>query len=231
MIYICTHKDFRNYPQGEDFRIISSAPLNEQYEIPIKVAKNKMTPMEFSYAELYHIYDIWKAKQKKDEWVGINHYRRYFDFGSAEHNVTTLPVPRQFNMHEQYARCHNLNDLLECEAIIDELYPEYHCDYAKINHLYTNNMFVLSKEDFDAYCKFIFGVLDKFNEKHGFKTTADVEAYVAKNRSQYNPNRAFDAHYQARLQGFLAERLGTIFFDHYFNGKQVRQLPIVLTDN
>lgn len=227
MIYICTHKDFQNYPKGEDFRILSSSQLNDQYDIITRVVKNKLAPMEFSYAELYHIFDVWKAK-KKDEWVGINHYRRYFDFGGAEHNMTTLPVPRVFNMHDQYARCHNLQDLLECEAIIDEMFPEYHCDYTAINHLYTNNMFVLGKEDFDAYCKFVFGVLDKFNKNHGFKTTADVEAYVSKNRKFYNHNRTFDAHYQARLQGFLAERIGTIFFDHYFKGKDVRFLTITM---
>lgn len=226
MIYICTHKDFESYPKGEDFRILSSCSLSNQYDLPVRIVKNKLTPMEFSYAELYHIYDVWKAK-KKDAWVGINHYRRYFDFGGAEHNLTTLPIPRQFSMHAQYARCHNLQDLLECEAIIDEFFPEYHCDYGAIDHLYTNNMFVMKWADFDAYCKFVFGVLDKFNEKHGFKTTADVEAYVSKNK--YNQQRAFDAHYQARLQGFLAERIGTIFFDHYFNGKDVRLLPIVMT--
>lgn len=213
MIYICTHTDFQ-VPKEIDgnYTILSCKPLSNEYRFPVEyVAENQLTPMQYAYAEGYHIWHIWKNKECY-RYIGINGYRKYF-FDVPE-NTTVLPIPRKYNMHEQYASAHNINDLLECEAIIDKYFPQYHCDYDKLN-LYHCNMFVMRWDDFDAYCRFVFGVLNIFNHQNYLETDGDVYNFVERRYDQYAQKH--DVQYQSRLQGYLMERLGTIFFAKHFH--------------
>ena len=161
------------------------------------------------------IYDIWKKYSLNHEWIGINHYRRYFDYVS---DTTILPTPLSFNMNLQYKSCHNINDLLQIESIIDTYYPSYHLEYSSINIIYPCNMFVLSNSDFNAYCEFVFSVLDIFNKHNNLHSDNDNLSYVTNNAYMYL-NKDFK--YQSRLQGFLMERIGTIFFINHFKDKPV----------
>ena len=210
MIYICTHTDFELPKEiNGDYTILSVNPLAKEYRFPVEVIEpNVLTPLQYSYAEGYHIWKIWQDKH--DDWVGINGYRKYF-FDVPEFR-TVLPIPRKYNMHAQFADAHNINDLLECESIINERYPEHRCDYGSLN-LYHCNMFVMRRYDFEKYCSFVFGVLDEFNYRHGLYTDEDVRQYVESTRGQWTKH---DAKYQSRLQGYLFERIGTIFFTTYF---------------
>jgi len=40
-------------------------------------------------------------------------------------NEVILPFPIMENLEDSFANEHDLNDLKKCEAIIDELYPDY----------------------------------------------------------------------------------------------------------
>lgn len=225
MIYICTHTDFEEYKKNGDYTIISSNELNNEYSFPVINADNELSDMQFGYAEGYMIYDIWKKHSLNQEWIGINHYRRYFD---SPDDKTTIPAPILTNMHRQYAGCHNIEDLLKVESIIDRYYPDYHMDYANINVLYPCNMFIMRREDFNAYCEFVFGVLGKFNEDNNLHSDEDVLKYVTSNADKYS-NR--DLKYQSRLQGFLMERIGTIFFLKHFKVTDVDNNPIHVVAN
>lgn len=210
MIYICTHTDFDLPERVRDgYRILSLKPLERTYPIPIDIVHpNGITPMQYAYAEGYHIRHLYA--KTRDEWVGINGYRKYFfDIPAFR---TVLPIPRKYNMHAQFAEAHNLTDLLECESIIDEMFPEYMCAYDQLQ-LYHCNMFVMRRYDFEKYCAFVFGVLDEFNRRHDLHTDADVRKYVESMRGQWTKH---DVQYQSRLQGYLFERIGTIFFNTYF---------------
>lgn len=221
MIYICTHTDFELPKEIRgDYKILSIKPLEKEYSLPVEVVEeNAITPIQYAYAEGYHIRHIYT--KTNDEWVGVNGYRKYF-FDVPKYR-TVLPIPRKYNMHEQYADSHNINDLLECESIIDELYPEHRCDYKSLN-LYHCNMFVMRRYDFEKYCGFVFGVLDEFNRRNGLKTDADVYRFVESRKDQYS--RRHDVKYQSRLQGYLFERIGTIFFTTYF-GIENRKIHFV----
>ena len=211
MIYICTHTDFELPEQVKDgYTILSCRPLNSEYRVQIEVvAENAITPMQYAYAEGYHIRHL--LEHSKEDWIGINQYRKYFFDVPA--NRTVLPIPRKYNMHAQYADSHNINDLLECERIIDDYYPQYKCEYDQLN-LYHCNMFVMRRYDFEQYCNFVFGVLEHFNDRHNLRTDADVYKFVESRAEQYSDRH--DAKYQSRLQGYLFERIGTIFFTSYF---------------
>ena len=211
MIYICTHTDFA-LPDGigEGYKILSTRPLANEYTIPVEVVtKNQITPLQYAYAEGYHIFHMWK--HAKDEWIGLNQYRKYFF--DVPYGKTILPRPSKYNMHKQYAEAHGMQDLLDCESIINDCYPEYRCDYDAL-HLYRCNMFVMRRADFEQYCKFMFDVLGKFNEMHGIRTQLDVMRHIRENAKQYTYKHPLE--YQSRLQGYLFERVGTIFFNGYF---------------
>lgn len=225
MIYICTHTDFDEYVKNGEYTIVSNRKLNNDYSFPVIVADNDINPMRFAYSEGISIRDIFL--KTNDEWVGINHYRRYFEGGTK--NETTLPIPLQCNMHQQYAACHNINDLYKVEAIIDKHYPKYSMKYNEINCIYTNNMFVMNRRDFNNYCKFVFGVLNRFNEENNLHTDADVKNYVLNNKKYYR--KELDVEYQSRLHGFLMERIGTIFFLTYFKNKPVTHKQIKIVAN
>lgn len=221
MIYICTHKDFNEVKKNGEYTIVSTHKLNNKYNFPIIYTDNDLKPLELSYSEGYSIKEIYlNLLYNNAEWIGINHYRRYFDITPKDTNNTILPVPLNFNMHMQYAACHNINDLIKVEQIIDTFFPEYKTDYNNINVLFPCNMFVMKKYDFKDYYNFVFGVLKIFSQQNGLYTDADVKRYVESNRKYYRyPN--FDINYQSRLHGFLMERLSTIFFLKHFKNKNV----------
>lgn len=229
MNYICTHTDFTlpNNLTG-DYTILSTKqPLENKYPFPIIYPDNQYKELQYNYAEGYMIYDIYKNANynNTDNWVSINHYRRYIDY---QPNTITLPTPIRTNMHAQYKACHNINHLLEVEQIIDELFPNYSMDYKNINILYPCNMFQLPLKDFNAYTEFQFKVLDEFNKRNNLYNRTDVENFVLNTKQGYT--RLIDLNYQSRLQGFLMERIGTIFFINYLKGNTNTKFnPIKLT--
>lgn len=226
MIYLATHTDFNEYKKEGDYKIISVTELKNKYSFPVIVADNDLKQLYFAYSEGYLIKDIYL--KTNDEWVGINHYRRYFE---NPKNETTLPTPIRCNMHQQFANCHNIEDLYKVEKIIDTYFPEYSMNYEKINELYPCNMFIMKREDFNEYYRFVFGVLEKFNEENNLHTNEDVYNYVKGNRMKYHSHERLDIKYQSRLQGFLMERLGTIFFLQHFKDTPVAYRTINIVTN
>ena len=210
MIYICTHTDFE-LPERirEGYRILSLKALEKEYPIPVEVVKeNPLSLMQYAYAEGYHICHIYMNSEY--QWIGVNGYRKYFfDMPS---DMTVLPVPRRFNMYKQYEDAHNIRDLDLCLNIIDDQYKDFVCDYKSLQ-LMPCNMFQMRRYDFEQYCKFVFGVLDEFNYQRGLYCDDDVRQYVESTRGEWTKH---DAKYQSRLQGYLMERIGTIFFHKYF---------------
>lgn len=224
MIYLCTHTDFNEYKKEGEYKIIAVKELNGKYAFPVIVADNDLKPLQFAYSEGYLIKDIYLKTD--DEWVGINHYRRYFENPKHE---TTIPTPLKCNMHQQFAACHNIEDLYKVEKIIDTYFPEYSMDYSNINELYPCNMFIMKRDDFNEYYRFVFGVLEKFNEENHLQTDEDVYNYIVKNQTKYHNYQHLDIKYQSRLQGFLMERIGTIFFLKYFKDKPVSYRNITIS--
>ena len=218
MRYICTHTDFDSsiFQNGI---IISANKLHNQYDLPIIYADNDLNPLQYNYAEGYMIYDIWQ-KDNKSEFIEINHYRRHFKTINTPDEII-LPVPLACNMIIQYAQCHNINDLLQIFNIIDNYFPKYSMNYKNIEMLFPCNMFKLPHEDFNKYCEFVFSVLEIYNNIMKFKSNNDVEMRMA---SHFAPQLI---KYQSRLQGYLFERIGTIFFLNYFRNKKINFQNII----
>lgn len=193
-----------------------------------------------SYCELTALYWAWKNLKDVD-YIGLCHYRRYFDFSKQILNVTMIPqykysnnekykltqllkyndilTPRHniypYSVAVDYCVGHHSDDLRIVRDVINEKMPQY-CHAFKKAIMLSNssspyNMFVTRWDIFDEYCSFLFPLL------------AEVENRT--NTRDYNP-------YQKRLLGFLAERIWNIFLaykrDQNINSKR---LPVLwITD-
>ncbi len=242
MVFICTHKDFQ-VPDfikdtGENYTIISNTPLQNKYEYPVIYADNILKNLKQSYCEGYMIYDIYLRVLKneiKDDFIGICHYRRYLK--NLKVNKFAIAWPIGVNLNTHYYFCHVIDNLIQCENIIDTHFPEYKANYydlKTIHDFYIGNLLYLPRQKFIRYCNFVFGVLNIFNEQNGITCDDDITRYLEvklKSMKPIPPFKRTDLDYQKRMHGFLMERLGTIFFwkefDHLGNDKVLLYKDII----
>lgn len=167
-----------------------------------------------NYCELTGLY--WAWKNLECEYIGLCHYRRYFSKKSVgkdkkaailhkddyekllQRYDVLLPTKRNYyieTVRSQYEHAHNKRDLDEVGKIVKELYPEYSEAFTKVMNrtkLHILNMFVMKKEKFDEYCKWLFDILSELEKR------IDI--------SNYNQ-------YEARVFGFLSERLFNVWLE------------------
>lgn len=169
------------------------------------------------YSELTAIY--WAWKNLKADYIGINHYRRYFSnehfhfFGEADKSKlfnyddfakamqkapVLLPKERNYyisSRYEQYKNAHNIKDLEICREVIQQSCPEYlpSFDYTlSKTHGHILNMFVMRYDIFCNYCEWLFYILFEVEKR------LDLS-----NRDTY----------QRRVYGYLSERLLDVWID------------------
>ncbi|KGR34530.1 hypothetical protein OA39_02900 [Vibrio campbellii] len=107
-----------------------------------------------------------------------------------------LPQKVKFpcSMYEQFAKHHDVSDLLYARAALEKLFPDYLPAYdtymaSRDSHLF--NMLIAKKEIINDYCNWIFPILDELEK------TIDLDAKHG---------------YQQRCMGYIAERLINVYF-------------------
>ncbi len=177
-----------------------------------------------NYSELTALYYIWH--EVRTSYVGLVHYRRIFSGkkltlfnykGLSKHQIADylktsdviLPkaVKLRVNIEKNYADNHFVKDLEITKTVISKLYPQYLSafeDFLGGKRIYLYNMFIMRKDLFDRYAKWLFDIL------------FEVEKQV--NLSGYDP-------YQKRLFGFLAERLFNVWLKK--ENLKIKEVPVI----
>jgi hypothetical protein len=247
-IFVFSHKTPRIIPNNDAYKVVclekDIEKINGDFEkIVCDESKENIINLEHAYSEGARMHYIWKNIPLK-KYIGTAHYRRYFDFMENIPNLDEL-----FKTHDailpkfdwgwyaidyQYSCCHNVNDLKVVLEVIKEQFPEYYEEAEKTmkcDKFYPCNIFIMTSEMFDKYCEFVFGVLDGYNKKMGFKNDIDVFNHVVNDIQTYCNNKCgmlCSVYYQARIQAFLMERIGNIFYNK--NIKNPYEVELVLTE-
>lgn len=190
------------------------------------------------YCELTALYWAWKNLKPAD-YIGLCHYRRYFDFTPFHYRERyliraeqlgksqrlpdlkklfrrydiVLPVSMVFgeSLREHYGKHHIGRDIDVLREVIEKLTPGYLDAFDSVmdrsNCLAGYNMFLSGWDTFNRYCEWLFPVLFELEKK--------IEVS--------------DDPYQARIFGFLGERLLNVYCRHH--RLRVKYYPIVLVDD
>jgi len=241
-IFIATHKEFLS---PDDYRYIpihvgsagSDLMLNGQSDS----IEDNISEKNPTFCELTGLYWIWK-NYDLEGYVGLCHYRRFFLFRKLGRTVMKRLVYNHsdfyrlrnslninfkvFNgydivlsepvylgglsIYEHYCLFNRGSDLDTMAEVLFEKYPAYERSYKFFVHsskeLSPYNMFISSKRIMNDYCEWLFDIL------------FEVEKRVC----------VIDDPYQARVFGFLAERMLPLYAFH--NNLKVKYLPVVRID-
>lgn len=232
-IFVCTHKDFKQIVSNPCYKVINVRDIDYN--------ELGLTYNDDFYSELIALYWIVKHYDIKD-YIGICHYRRYFDFIDDIPNMDELfkeydvilpkPLKLRFNIKQHYGLCHNIEDFEIIQKIINEWFPNYTkaSDIVFGNkYLFTNNMFVMKRDDFLEFFSFYKNVIDRYLTYIG----NDVDKRINDNKDKYLKNfknnpQSGEFWYQKRIGGFISERLLTLFALKKF--RKIKMYNIELTE-
>ena len=242
-IFIMTHKDFRNYRFNPVYRIVADdkSQLKNKYNLTIIFAnKGELYNKKRAYGEmskLYYIYQLYKNGTLSSKYIGLNHYKRYFNFTDYIPNLEYIfdnyeiilnnPHKKRRGMRRHFCRYHICKAYDQILDIIKDIKPEFYKTALKASRakrIYFRNLFIMKKNDFFKYCEFLFDVLLEYDRRNNFNTDDDILNYT----KQFFENELISL-YESRLQGFLAERISNIFYYHYF--KKIKSFGTVRYTN
>lgn len=176
------------------------------------------------YSELTVLY--WGWKNLDCDYLGLAHYRRHFA-GDGKRGVigeremreylakapVVVPTKRHYfieSIESHYSNTFDVEHLNALREAIDEVSPEYREIFegrmkGRSAHIY--NMFVMRRDYLDAYCSWLFAVLE-----------------AAERRLDFTGMSAFEA----RVIGRISERLLDTWLE--FNGVQYAECPVTSTE-
>ena len=241
-LFVCCHKESK-VPAHELLVPMQVGTKNANHRFPgfiyDDVGEN-MSEKNPSYCELTAHY--WAWKNVLADYYGFFHYRRYL-YPNVEaklpYHIMGKPTlsllkrlgydqfvqvisqydiiaPKGCNMHcsvrRHYASSdyHHGRDLELIERIVQEYYPQMTKSmdqYLSDTICYFGNIFIMSRTAFFNYCTWLFPILDTFDRN------AKTGEYVGQ---------------EARVDGYLAERLFGIYLTFYRKELKTMELPWIL---
>ncbi len=200
-IYVMTHKKYNEINDESFHSLHVGRALSKDLGYETDNTGENISEKNKNYCELTGIYWVWKNVSCDN--VGICHYRRFFSDNGKIMNkekieqllsvydciLPTSMVCEYPTVYIHFNKKHWIKDLDTLRKTISDLCP----DYLDAFDLCTNcrlfsvgNMIITKKSLFDKYCEWLFPIL--------FETEKQTDI------SNYDD-------YQARLYGFLSERL------------------------
>lgn len=231
-IYVVTHKpvDLQLLALDKCYSVIRVGQYaREQNGLLSDAEGNNIAEKNPNYCELTAQYWMWK-NDTTSEVIGMCHYRRYFTTHAlsvnpknflkekdAEYFLKTYDAIVPYNQsycvgaYKKYLSCGYEKDLKTTKEAIQALYPEYVPFYEKYFEKSASfrlgNMLIMKREVFDAYCEWLFNIL-QYVEKR-----TDLSGYSAQ---------------EARIYGYLSERLLNVWL--FANKVKCKSMRIVNTE-
>ncbi len=199
------------------------------------------------FCELTGLY--WAWKNLNADYIGLAHYRRHFMYTKKsnndkflnvltykeasdllEKNDVILPKKRNYiieTLYNHYKHTMYVEPLDETRNIIKKLYPDYLDEFDNLKkrrsaHMF--NMFIMKKEIFDDYCKWLFDILfelekiidntqyDNFHARfYGRISELLLDVYLRKNNICYKEINFIymeKINKLAKIKGFLMAKFG-----------------------
>lgn len=180
-ILVCAHKPdehIRNYPPYKAIQV--GAALHPEMDLGFlkdNVGDN-ISEKNPKYCELSAIYWGWK-NLKNVEYIGLAHYRRYFDIDINDDNVDQyfkkndiITLTRAYETCPIIQRIQELTTMEDVHIFFDTLlmiHPEYEKTIIKYCYnsfrFYSCTMFIAKKKTYDQFCETFFPVFLKTEER------------------------------------------------------------------
>ena len=188
-ILIATHKEYEMPKSGQYLPLQVGAEGKDSIGFERDDSGDNISHLNAYFCELTGMY--WAWKNLDSDYIGLVHYRRYFA-GKDKFTVSgkqkcilseseldkllndvDIVLPRKRNyyietLYSHYAHTMYVEPLDKTGRIIDEFYPEYSKEFARLKtrrsaHIF--NMLVMKRDVFDRYCTWLFDILFKLKDR------------------------------------------------------------------
>lgn len=197
--------------------------------------KDNISHLNSKLNEMTAIYAYWKNLMKDADYVGFQHYRRFFnqaDFLDLDKYdiIDTTPIKMLFNMsfftgddkpnivkttiENGFYICHKEEawHMMEDELKKTPFYPFFE-DWKNQDALTSPcNLFIIKKKMFEEYCDFIFPILFSIDKKLDISTYDNYQ----KRQVAFISERLTSLFlYSKKQQGYKSKTIGTMYFSDW----------------
>ncbi len=218
---------------------LGGVELKNNYTLPMLADNNgdSISKLNKGICEFTGMYFLWKNYDFKKPYIGFSQYSVGLDLEDYDINQILneykiiLPHKTKLNvkLYEHYGIFHNLKDLLDLRGIFIKIYPSYvqfFDDTLVQTYLYTNNIFIMKKEDFIELCDFIWSIISVYLEEKHIYTYEDCINIVKNNEKGYLKEikhfpQNHTIEYQSRFLAYLIERLTNVFINIKYKDNEI----------
>ena len=232
-IFISADKPFVPLVKNSCYKIITRAQeMENDSELEVIRCGNDGDKLNENFYGVFYMLNYLSENVKLPKYVGVCNNDRYFGFLDDIPDmdemfedadcVITKPINLRTNIIEQYGVCHNIEDLIIVKDILEKRYKTYQEPTQKFlngNIFIPNDMFIMKKNDFKKWCKFVSGVLDKYLKIVGDDIDKRIEDNSDKYIKYFHPNNTKE--YQYKIGAYLTERLTNIFIMKNFKQMKI----------
>lgn len=229
--FIFSHKDLPpNFPYN-DYEIIRNDECTElDHHIWSELAGFKILYNRIVNEKDENGLLLWN----ENDYISLNHYRRLMD----RNYFNKTCVPTQFmletSLYEAYNTYHNIDDLKLCIQVLIEEFPHLEQIANQVlndNKFIPYNMGIMTVSQFKDYAKFLFKILYNLNKKIGTNTYEERLEYIKNNPDKYTGEAKDNKiEYQARIEGYCAERMSTIYWFYMAKQIPILSVPVYLME-
>jgi hypothetical protein len=228
---VVTHKEYQ-YPDGHDYLPVQVGRALSDLDLGIQGddTGENISTFNKSFCELTGLYWLWKNVDA--DVYGLVHYRRYFreindkslfingkniassaDLSDLMENTDIVLATKRYyvidTVRSHYKHSHYQSDLEKLRIVLEKKHSEFLPAFDRVlsnRSLSLYNMFVIKKDMLNEYASWLFDILFELETQIPYK--------------QYSP-------FQARVFGFLGERLLNVWVEKHRSSLRVKYMPVI----